>query len=213
MIGKTVRFPSTRFLAALILAICAAISVMAWSLSGHFDQGQGRERVIEKAFTRNEVVEFTETRVSQSAVAPGKVFDADDDWISKTVVKVKNISNKPIVYLSVTFDFPETTKTGSVMSYPVRFGREPGSKFTQNGDPLFLLPGSTLEIPLDKDYPKLKAFVERRHRMPEIHKLELAIGFVVFADKTGWAAGNFYRQDPNDPDHYINTGDRPEPNQ
>ena len=213
MIVKTVRFRSTRFLATVLIGICAAVSVMAWSLSGHFARVQRRERIIEKAFTRNEVVEFTEIKVSQNAVTPGKAFDADDEWLNKVFVKVRNISKKPIVFLEVGFDFPETKATGSEMSYRVAFGQRPGSRFLQNHDPIFMLPGDSLDTPLDKDYTKLKSFVERRHRIIDIHKLELSVVFVIFADRTGWAAGNFYRQDPNDPDHYINTGDRPEPNQ
>jgi len=70
MVVKTVRFRSTRFLAAVMVAICAAVSVVAWSLNSHFAQGQGKERVIEKTSTRNEVVEFTEIKVSQNAVTP-----------------------------------------------------------------------------------------------------------------------------------------------
>lgn len=185
---------------------------MAWSLSGHFRQGQGK-RLIEKAFTRNEVVEFSETKVSQKDVEPGKGFDADDEWLNRVFVKVRNISKKPIVFLEVGFDFPETKATGSEMSYRVAFGQQPGSRFPQNHDPIFMLPGDSLDIPLENDYAKLKSFVERRHRIIDIHKLELSVVFVIFADRTGWAAGNFYRQDPNDPDRYINTGDRPEPNQ
>jgi hypothetical protein len=196
-----------------MVAICAAVSVVAWSLNSHFAQGQGKERVIEKAFTRNEVVEFTEIKVSQNAVTPGKAFDADDDWLNTVFLRIENSSEKSIVYLEINFNFPETRSTGSMMSYRISFGLRPGSKFPQKHDPIFMLPGDTLEIPLDKHYTDLKSFIERRHRIRDIHKLELEIGFVIFADKTCWAAGNFCRQDPNDPDHFINTGDRPEPNQ
>jgi hypothetical protein len=196
-----------------MVAICAAVSVVAWSLNSHFAQGQGRERVIEKAFTRNSPVEISEVKVSQKAVEVGKGFDADDDWLDTVFLRIKNSSEKSIVYLEINFNFPETRSTGSMMSYPLSFGLRPGSKFPQKHDPIFMMPGDILEIPLDKHYAKIKSFVERRHRITDIHKLELEIGFVIFADKTCWAAGNFCRQDPNDPDHFINTGDRPEPNQ
>ena len=174
--------------------------------------GQSKQKIIEKAFTRNEVVEFSEIKVSQKAVQPEKGFDADDDWLNRTAVKVKNISDKPIVYLSVNFDFPETKATGSEMTYPVTFGQQPGSRFPQKNDPIFMLPGESFEISLQQHYAKMKSFVERRHLITQINKVELRIHFVIFADRTGWAAGNFYKQDPNDPDHYINTGDKPEPN-
>jgi hypothetical protein len=174
--------------------------------------GQTGQKVIDQAFTRNAVVEFSEIKVSQNAVEPGKAFAENDDWIKKVFVKVKNISNKPIVFLEVAFDFPETVTTGNEMSYRVALGQMPGSKFPQKHDPIFMLPGETLEISLDQHYPKLKSFVEHRQPLAQIRKLELSINIAVFADKTGWAAGNSLRQDPKDPDHYINIGDKPEPN-
>jgi hypothetical protein len=210
MVLKTTRFQSAHFLITVVLVgICAAVSAMAWSLTGHFAQGQGREKVIEKAFTRNEVVEFSETRVSHRDVEPGKGFEADDEWLNRLFVKVRNISKKPIVFLEVGFDFPETKTTGSEMSYRVTFGQRPNSTFPQNHDPIFMLPGDSLGIPLEKEYTNLKSFVERRRRITDIHKVELSVVFVIFADKTGWAAGNYYRQDPENPDRYLNVGDNP----
>lgn len=209
MINETQRRIARKLFALGMLSVCLFIFSRT-DMRGA--GGQAGQKVIEKAFTRNEVVEFTEMKVSQNAVEPGKAFDADDDWLNKGFVKVRNISNKPIVYLEVALDFPETKATGSVMSYRVVFGQMPGSRFPQRHDPIFMLPGDTLQIPLDEHYPKIKSFVEHRHRITDIRKLELGINFVIFADKTCWAAGNFCRQDPNNPDHYINTGDKPEPN-
>lgn len=213
MVVKTVRFQSTRFLFTVIVGICAAISVAAWSLSGHFAPGQGRERVIEKAFTRNSPVEISEVKISQKAVEVGKGFDADDDWINAIFLGIKNTSNKPIVYLEINFNFPETRSTTSMMSYPIIFGQRPSSKFRQKHDPIFLMPSGILELRADKHYNAMKSFVEHRQQMKDIHRAELEIGFVIFADKTAWSAGNFYRQDPKNPDHYINTGDNPDPSQ
>ncbi len=210
MIPKMVRFQNARLLAVVIVGICTTVSVAAWSLSAHFAQGPARERVIQKTFTRSApVVEIAEIKVSQKAVELGKSFDEDDDWLNRTFLKVKNISNKPIIYLAVNVNFPETRATGGMMSYPIVFGQMPGSKFPQKQDPMFMMSGDTLEIPLTKHYAKIKSFVERRHRIAYIHKAELEIGFVVFADKTAWMAGEYLRQDPNDPDHFINVGDRP----
>ena len=45
--------------------------------------------------------------------------------------------------------------------------------------------------------------------MSNICKLELEIGFVIFADKTAWVAGEYKVQDPNDPDRYIPVGPIP----
>ena len=200
-----------KLLALASLIVCLVV-FSGSKLPGSFaSAGQGKQKVIEKAFSRNDVVEFSEIKVSQQMKEAGKGFDADDDWLSKTYVKVKNISNKPIVFLEVAFDFPQTKATGSEMSYRVAFGQRPGSKLPQYHDPIFMPPGESLEIQLDPEYRKLKSFVERRHPITEISKLDLSINFVIFADKTAWAAGYFLKQDPKDPDHYINIGENPEP--
>jgi hypothetical protein len=195
-----------------LITLCLSIAVVAQSVMlGSFTAGQAGQKVIEKAFTRNEVVEFTEIKVSQKAVTPGKPFDTEDEWLKEVFLKVKNISGKPIVYLAVNVNFPETRATGSMMSYPVVFGQRPGSKskFAKQHDPIFLQPGDTLEVPLDQHYAKIKPFVEERSPIANIRDLELEIGFVIFADNTAWTAGAFLRQDPNNADHYINVGQNP----
>jgi hypothetical protein len=210
MINETHRRIARKLFALGMLSACLFVFSRT-DMRGAGGQGTG-QKVIEKAFTRNAVVEISEVKVSQKVVEAGKAFDEDDEWLGKVFLKVKNISSKPIVFLEVAFDLPETVATGSEMSYRVAFGQMPGSKFPQKRDPLFILPGDTLEIPLDQHYTKLKSFVEHRHSITQISKLELRIHFVVFADRTGWAAGYFLKQDPNDPDHYMNIGEKPEPN-
>jgi len=166
--------------------------------------GQARQKVIEKARTANEVVQFSEIKVSQKSVEFGKTFEDDDDeWAGKIFLRVKNISEKPIVYLAVNLNFPETRATGAMMSYPVVLGQMPGSKFRQFHDPISLPPGESLEIPVTQNYAQIKSFVEKEG-MPfrNIGKVELEIGFVIFADKTAWAAGTFKRQNASNPDRY-----------
>jgi len=166
--------------------------------------GQGQQKVIDKARTENEVVQFSEIKVSQKAVEPGKAFDNDDEeWAGKFFLKVKNVSDKPIVYLKVFVNFPESRATGAMMSYPIVLGQMPGSKFPQFHDPIFLLPGESLEIPVAQNHEKMKSFVEQgKLPLRNIHKVELEVAFVVFADKIGWSAGIFKRQNPNNPDRY-----------
>jgi hypothetical protein len=74
---------------------------------------------------------------------------------------------------------------------------------------MVLLPNDAVEINLQDHYPRIKAFIERRLTLKDIHQADLEVNFVVFDDKTGWSAGNYYRQDPVNPDRYINIGDKP----
>ena len=185
---------------SLVIVILGSLVVC---LSGLTAGGQAREKVIEKARTENEVVQFSEIKVSQKVVEPGKAFDDDDEeWAGKIFLKVKNISDKAIVYLSVNINFPETRATGAMMSYPIVLGQMPGSKFRQFHDPISLLPGDSLEIPVTQNRERMKSFVEQGMPFRDITKVELEIGFVVFADKTAWSAGSLKRQNPNNPDRY-----------
>lgn len=196
------------YLVASVLVICATVSGAGWSLDLHLLQGRGK--AIGKTFTRNSVVEFQEIKVLGKPVKFDEPFDGSDEWLPTILFKAKNISNKPIVFLSVNVNFPETrAAVGAMMSYPIEFGQRPGSKLPSRSDPMVLLPTDTLEIKLQDRYPKIKAFIERRLAIKDIRRADLEVGFVIFDDGTGWGAGNFYRQDPSDPDRYINTGDKP----
>jgi hypothetical protein len=89
-----------------------------------------------------------------------------------------------------------------MMSYAIALGQQPGSRFPQPHDPIFLLPGESLEIPVTQNHEKMKSFVDKGMPWRNIGKVELEIGFVIFADKTAWSAGGFKRQNPNNPDRY-----------
>lgn len=74
---------------------------------------------------------------------------------------------------------------------------------------MLLMPSEILKISLDKEKDKIYKFVNERQPIESIQKVELEIGFIVFEDKTAWTAGNFLRQDPNDPNRYNNIGSQP----
>src|SRR5437660_10708141 len=120
MITRTTKLPN-RLLVVSFVVLCGAASVAGWSLSARFSQGeQRRQRVIDKIFTRSApVVEIEEVKVSQNTVKLGSSFEEDNDWPGKVFLKVKNVSSKPIIYLQVNINFPETRAMGSMMSYPV----------------------------------------------------------------------------------------------
>jgi len=206
---RSLRFRRVLFFFASLLVICGTASVAGWSLN--LSLGQGRGKAIGKTFTRNSVVEFEEIKVAGKPVKFDQRFDGNDDWIPTVGFKAKNISDKPIVYLAVNINFPESRAKlgGAMMSYPIEFGQRPDSALPSRGEPMVLLPNDTVEINLQNHYPGIKAFIERRLTLKEIHQADLEVNFVIFDDKTGWSAGNYYRQDPVNPDRYINIGDKP----
>ena len=202
---RSFRFRRAFFFFAGVLVICGTAG---WSVN--LSSGHGRGKAIGKTFTRNSVVEFEDIKVAGKPVKFNEQFDGNDDWIPAIGFKAKNISNKPIVYLAVNINFPETRATlGAMMTYPIEFGQRPNSTLPSWGEPIVLLPNDTVEINLQDHYPRIKAFIERRLTLKDIHQADLEVGFVIFDDRTGWSGGNYYRQDSANPDRYINIGDKP----
>ena len=169
---RSFRFRRIFFFLASLLVICGTASVAGWSLN--LSLGQSRGKAIGKTFTRNSVVEFEEIKASGKPLKFDERFDGSDDWIPTIGFKAKNISNRPIVYLAVNINFPETRAVvGAMMSYAIEFGQKPGSALPSRGEPMVLLPNDTVEINLQDHYPRIKAFIERRLTLKDIHQVDL----------------------------------------
>lgn len=169
-------------------------------------KAQSGKKVIKLADTVNAQLKFTEPKLRQQERSFGENFDAHPNWIKDLSFKLENISEKPIVFLQININFPETRLTGNLMSYTMTFGQRPNSKFKQLNKQMELMPGEVLEVSLDKERDKIHQFINERQPMESIEKVELEIGFIIFEDRTAWTAGTFLRQDPGNPDRYNPIG-------
>lgn len=189
--------------AVVCCGMYVATSVPAWPSS----LIQEEEKVFEKLRPSHpEPTEMVEIRTTKKAVKLGEKFDEGDDWLNGATFKLKNTSGKEIVYVELDLNFPETTSSGNEMSFPLKLGRRPGESNSTRA-PLLLKPGEDVGITLgEKKYEELTRFIETRQPISNLTKVRVSFGFVVFNDGTAWSAGNFYRQDPNNPKRYINLG-------
>lgn len=167
---------------------------------------QGQHKVVEEAFSGNPQVRIIKLKVGSDIRRLGEEFEESDDWPRHLSLEIESLAVKPIVYLQVNLNFPETKSSGNLMSYPLRFGLRPGFTDPSTSKPLRLLSGERLDITVDEHYEKLKRFLERRHAIKDLHRAQIEVGFIIFEDGTAWAAGDFLRPDPNDPKRYINVG-------
>lgn len=165
-------------------------------------QAQSEKKIIELADTIKPQLKFTEVKVGQQDRKFDESFNAEAEWVKNLSFKLESISDKPIVFLQVNVNFPETRSTGNLMSYGVSFGQRPGLNLKQHNKPMLLMPGKTVEVSLDKEKDRIYKFVNERQPIESIQKVELEIGFIIFEDKTAWTAGTFLRQDPNNPNRY-----------
>jgi len=151
---------------------------------------------------KNEPITIVETKALNKTIRLGEQFDGGDDWLSGAQLLLKNVSGKDIVYIDVDLNFPETTASGNMMSFRSEIGNRPGMP-TQNA-PLLLRPNDEVTFSLDQErYKGLVKFIEYRHMVSDINRVEIRFGFVVFADGTGWSGGTFMKQDANNPRRWV----------
>ena len=72
-------------------------------------------------YTHLSVVEVIGFSLAGVPITPGQPFQADDNWLTKLRVKVKNISGAPISHLSMTFALPEAKFVEDGRSYSMGF--------------------------------------------------------------------------------------------
>jgi hypothetical protein len=164
---------------------------------------QDERKSLEQAFDGNPQLRVTKIKTGPHIRKFKEAFDESDDWAKRLSLEVESVATKPITFLSVNLNFPETKVSGSMMSFPVEVGIRQGHPSTT---PLKLMPGEKFELSVGDNYERLEQFIGKRHSMHQIHKMQVEIGFIIFEDGTAWAAGDFLRPDPNNPTHYINVG-------
>ena len=168
-----------------------------------------QRKSVEEAFTFTPQVRVSGLKVGAVARGLKEQFDESDDWPKRLSFEVESIAAKPIVYLEVNLNFPETKSSGSMMSYPIKLGVRPDVQTSVTGEPLLLMPGEKLNFNVSEHYERLEHFISGRHSMNQIRRAQIEIGFIIFQDGTAWA-GDFMRPDPAKPGRYIPVGRSPQ---
>jgi len=191
---------------ALFLGAFVALTTLAWFPIA----SQNNMKSIEKRqLLRPEVVPIEEIKTKEKPIRFGEEFQEGSDWLKGVKFRLKNKSGREIVYIELILSFPETSVTGNVMSYSVRLGKRPGGTI-QTREPLRVRPDEDLTIILDEDkYANLKEFIELRQPISTLNKVTAYPGFIVFSDGIAWSGGEYQRQDPANPNRYVNIGPVP----
>jgi hypothetical protein len=171
---------------------------------------QAQERTVKKVKALNEPVKITKFKLKGIPRGFGQNFTDDDDWLRGMTVNVQNTSNKPIVYLEISLDFPRPETQSSDQRLPFQSSLRYGSYAVMNsplppGAPAPLMPNEKAELKLtEQDYDSLMATLKQLDYPASLTKIELTISTVIFNDDTGWRLGTPIRRDLNKPDRWIN---------
>lgn len=207
-----------RYIHVAVTVICLAISAIALAntnLDGaiRFAKSalpflpQNTEREIEQERpSPKDPIELTQIKVHGKAVRLKEKFAEDNEWIKKTVLKIKNRYSKPISYIQVNVDFPETATSGIMLQQQFFLGRHPVNGEPRNQQPLGLMPNDSLDFSLAIDFDSIKEMIERRHSpIGFISKIKIRLRDVAFEDGTVYTAGAFFKRNPdiNSPRKWI----------
>ena len=181
----------------LVNLLLLTLYVSGWSSSGfRAVRSQDNGKAVLKHFApKNEPVEVTELKIKDRAIGLGETFKGDIEWLKDLAFKVKNKSNKPITFLQIDLDFPETKATGSIMMHQLFIGQSPDITRTRTNSPLHLKPNESLSISLVPEYSGIKKLIELRQPSVEnINKVVIRLGEVMFEDETRYSGGSIFKR-------------------
>jgi hypothetical protein len=154
-------------------------------------------------FYPNEPVSITNINIKGNPVNINSHVSASHDWLKNLSFDIQNISNKPIIYISLQVLFPQTKTNGPILAYPMHLGERPRSP-DQFPRQALLMPNETVKMSINDDaYTKLKNFVETRTPIENISDVQIDVDFVAFDDDTAWATGAFMHRKPGDMTKWV----------
>ena len=222
-IAQTLFHPILMFTAAVMLATLVLVIPLA---RGSGQQGKERAVRIEKFKIRGveikEPVEIVAVKVKGAAVEPGRKFAGDSDWLNGMTVTIKNVSDEPVVYVTVSVgahyekdgvrrrtsdgrDYVATIDLG----YGVRPHLPGEPPRTYQATPL--MPGQTADLVLS-DIQRDELYWLLRDYSTDVPELKLGVDHVAWYGKDDkmWIRGVMHRLDPTDPRHWMPIDD-PDP--
>ena len=210
-----------------ILAPTTAVMLAALlfvMLPAHGRGHQGKERAVQIKTFKDQPVDIVEVKVKGAAVERDRKFTGDSDWLNGMTVTIKNVSDKPVVYVTISVGahyekdgVRKRTSDGRdyVAAATIGYGLRPHLP----GEPprsyrsTPLMPGQTSDVVLSEiKRDELYGLLRREDSSTDIPELTLWVDHVAWYgdDKTMWSNGRMLRQDPNNPRLWLPIDD-PDP--
>jgi len=201
MTSSVLTISARYFLRTIVLVV--AVGDLGWcpypSLSAH---QEGSKAIYVVDTNSRDPVRIVDAIVEKKRTKLNKNFSAGQDWLRDSEVIAKNVSDNDIIYIELQVFMPDTKASGNEMLYRLQLGNKPGLPVMN--EPLLLHPNEEATFILKNErYKSFLKVLNSRHNIADINRLNVRIGFVVFADLTGYSAGLRFKQNPNKPNSWI----------
>lgn len=176
--------------------ICVLIGLIV-SLS-IFGFGQKEDRVIDfypnqqegnflkdankSAPTTMKGVELIGISVEGKNITLGKPFTAGEDWLKTLTVRLKNVSDKPISSVRMSFSRPEAKFKDSSLGFSLEFGSL-SAMIPNKATKKIIPPGEEFDLTQNEAlYSSLKAFMIEQTGVSNITKVQIGMTIIQFED-------------------------------
>ncbi|HEX8161282.1 MAG TPA: hypothetical protein VF538_05385 [Pyrinomonadaceae bacterium] len=155
-------------------------------------------------FTRIQMpVEIVAVKLNGGDLRPGEKTPGDDDWLRGVSFTLKNISDKPISYVAVGLQFPQSQGfVAYLLGYGVDFSR---GEHRRESSPPPIQPGGTVDLVLTKDrYPVFLSILARGGAPRSFDVAPYYVDRICFEGEPDiiWEAGLLKRRDPARPTEF-----------
>lgn len=208
--------PILMFTAAVMLATLVLVMLPSHGSS------QGKERAVKIETFKNQPVDIVEVKVKGAAIERDRKFSADSDWLNGMTVTIKNVSDEPVVYVTVSvgahYEKDGVRKrTNDGRDYVATIDLGYGVRPHLPGEPprshsaVPLMPGQTADL-MFSEIQRDELYWLLRDYSTDIPELKLGVDHVAWYGKDDkmWIRGRMHRLDPNDPRHWMPVDD-PDP--
>jgi hypothetical protein len=191
------RFPRTLAKVAVILTIVTAASFST-------NAQELKDRQLQWAHDYSTIqmpIEIVSMTLNGKEVRPGEKIKGDKNWVKGLTFKIKNISDQPISYLNVHFEFP--MPNGFVSAAVLHYGAHSSHNPMTGPPPPSIKPGETKELVLKKEnYDSLLYVLEQAKVSSDFDTAPFYIERVCFENQPDiiWQGGWLKRR--NAVEHY-----------
>jgi hypothetical protein len=173
------------------------------------EKSQEGDTVLERGEDFHPPIAITLIKSQTGELKPGKAFNTGEDWFRGLTFSIRNDSEKPINYITLSIRFPRPKGQDGELDFvePLDYGASPipyddGRVPINTVEPL--LPGASVELRLtDQAYYEVKQLLTESKYPKSIKKIRVTVQMLGFVDGTLWVAGRTYVLDKDQPGRIV----------
>jgi hypothetical protein len=191
------------------LVVGALLFPLIAALSGPTRAQQLRDRELRPAFdfTRIQMpVEFVAVKLNGREVRPGEKIQGDDDWLRGVSFTLRNVSDKPLAYVTVALQFPQPQ---GYVAYVLSYGIDLSRRDRMESSPPAIEPGQTVELALTAEkYPGFLRILKLGEAARSFDVAPYFVERVCFEGEPDiiWTGGMLKQRDPDRPTEFKAIG-------